>query len=757
MSGRRLRAVVCGTTFGQFYLAALAGLGDEFELAGVLAKGSARSVECARRFGVPLFTDPDQLPDDIDVACVVVRSGVMGGTGTELALRLLRRGIHVVQEQPVHHEDLVVCLREARRHGVRYRLGDLYVRLPAVRRFVAAARTLLAKQSAVYVDAVCSMQVAFPLVHLLGDALAGTVRPWRITAASGAADAPFALLNGVIGGVPLTVRVQNQVDPADPDNHIHLLHRVTIGTDSGSLTLSDTHGPVLWSPRLHIPDAVKNRFDFAAVESAHLGEPSTVLLGPAQPPSYRHILGELWPQAIGRDLVALRAGILGEPGAERPDQYHLTLCRMWQDVTSELGYPALRQGEEHQVFPVTELMAAVTGIEDEPAVQRPATSSEVSDGVVACAAAAAESHGAAVTARHSRTFVARLDEAVLSSMLLTLQRHGLLDDPGRGHTAEEILTTAGVAPQHHRLIARWLDVLVERRLISQEGCLFRGTQPVRTAAVERSWDLAAEAWTGRLGSAEFIDYLRLNAERLPELMRGEQQAALLLFPEGRTATADAVYRDTVTARYLNAAVGAAVRRLTPGASEGRTLRVLEVGAGTGATTEAVVRALGDQPCGQAPGIDYLFTDVSNFFVVPARERFAEYPWMRFGVLDIDRDLAKQGFRPGSLDVVIAAGVLNAARDTDATVCRLVDLLAPGGRLLITEPTREHLEITASQAFMMTPPEDARQQSGTTFLNQDQWLGVLSKAGLEDVRILPGEDHPLAPLGQRLFVARGPVC
>ncbi|MFC9331198.1 Gfo/Idh/MocA family oxidoreductase [Kitasatospora sp. NPDC057015] len=733
MSARRLKAVVCGTTFGQFYLAALAALPDEFEVAGVLARGSARSAECARRFGVPLYTDVDTLPDDIDLACVVVRSGVLGGPGTDLAISLLERGIHVVQEQPVHHDDLAACLRVARRHAVRYRLGDLYVRLPAVRRFVAAARVLLAGQPAVHIDASCSTQVAFPLVHLLGEAL-GAVRPWRISAA-GPGGGPFSLLTGAVGGVPLTLRVHNEVDPADPDNHLHLLHRVTIGTDSGSLTLTDTHGPVTWSPRLHIPDAVKNRFDFAGEGTAHLAEPGTVLLGPAQPPSYRRILGELWPAAIGADLLAQRAAILDEQGAERPEQAHLTFCRMWQDVTAALGYPALRPGQSHRTFPVAELSAAVAAVADE-------TTGGVTGDVLEAASAAAERTVRGITEQEVRTFVERLDQAVPASMLLALQDH-----LGTGRTAGEILAAARVAPAHHRLIGRWLRLLAERGLIRCEAGRFHGVEPVEEAAVGRAWDLAAESWTGRLGSAEFIDYLRRNADQLTELMTGRQHPALLLFPQGRTDTAQAVYRDTVTARYLNAAVGEAVRQI----ADGRALRVLEVGAGTGATTEAVIRSLADGP-GNAE-VDYLFTDVSQFFLAPARDRFAGQPWLRYGVFDIDRPADEQGLEPASFDVIIAAGVLNNAADTDATVRELAALLTPGGWLMVTEPTREHLEIMASQAFMMTTAEDARRDSESTFLSHSQWLEVLARAGLRTVRTLPGEGHPIAPLGQRLFLAR----
>lgn len=89
----RLRTLVCGSRFGQFYLEALKALPEQFELVGLLVKGGKRSKKCAERYGIPLYTEVDQLPADIDLACVVLRSGLMGGIGTEFSLKLLERGI----------------------------------------------------------------------------------------------------------------------------------------------------------------------------------------------------------------------------------------------------------------------------------------------------------------------------------------------------------------------------------------------------------------------------------------------------------------------------------------------------------------------------------------------------------------------------------------------------------------------------------------------------------------------------------------
>ncbi len=74
--------------------------GGAAELVGLLAQGSARSRELAHAFGIPLYTSPEQITKMPDIACIVVRSTVAGGTGTQLARHFLTRGVHVIQEHP---------------------------------------------------------------------------------------------------------------------------------------------------------------------------------------------------------------------------------------------------------------------------------------------------------------------------------------------------------------------------------------------------------------------------------------------------------------------------------------------------------------------------------------------------------------------------------------------------------------------------------------------------------------------------------
>lgn len=352
------RVLVCGTKFGQVYLESFRCADSPFQLAGILARGSDRSRTCARFYDTPLYTDVDQIPDDVDAACVVVRSGLLGGEGADLAQALLRRGLHVLQEHPLHHDELAACLKTARRHGVVYRLNSFYVNLAPVRRYLAMVRALVRRQPVRYVDAACGFQVAYALLDILGQALGG-FRPWGFVdippmppriAGLIDRDLPFRSIDGVLGGVPITLRVQNQLDPADPDNYAHLLHRVTVGTEGGALTLVGTHGPIVWSPRPDFPRQVREldatpHFADTSTDGDHLAVPSGVVLADEPAPSYREVFEHVWPDGVQYAVSRLREDVRSGVDPLRHGQYHLGLCTLWQDLTSRLGPPELVAAE----------------------------------------------------------------------------------------------------------------------------------------------------------------------------------------------------------------------------------------------------------------------------------------------------------------------------------------------------------------------------------------------------------------------------
>ena len=86
-----------------------------------------------------------------------------------------------------------------------------------------------------------------------------------------------------------------------------------------------------------------------------------------------------------------------------------------------------------------------------------------------------------------------------------------------------------------------------------------------------------------------------------------------------------------------------------------TLRVLEIGAGTGGTTAGALRDLTSE-YGERMYSEYGYTDVSAGFFVAAKERFKDYQNIQYAVLDISKDPVEQGFEAESYDLILASNV-----------------------------------------------------------------------------------------------------
>lgn len=139
------------------------------ELVGLLARGSARSRELAHAFGIPLYTSPEQITRMPDIACIVVRSTVAGGTGTQLARHFLTRGVHVIQEHPLHPDDISSLQTLAQEQGCCYWVNTFYPHTRAGRTWLRDAQQLrrcLAKTPPV-VHATTSRQLLYSTLDLL--------------------------------------------------------------------------------------------------------------------------------------------------------------------------------------------------------------------------------------------------------------------------------------------------------------------------------------------------------------------------------------------------------------------------------------------------------------------------------------------------------------------------------------------------------------------------------------------------------------
>ena len=120
-----------------------------------------------------------------------------------------------------------------------------------------------------------------------------------------------------------------------------------------------------------------------------------------------------------------------------------------------------------------------------------------------------------------------------------------------------------------------------------------------------------------------------------------------------------------------------------------SLRVLEIGAGTGAATKSILKDLAPSD-GQILYSQYVYTDISTGIFVAAKENFKDYPNIEYATLDISKGLAGQGFEGREFDLVIASNVIHATKSLQDSLQNVRKLLAPNGRFFLTELNSTYL-------------------------------------------------------------------
>ncbi|MFD7921316.1 SDR family NAD(P)-dependent oxidoreductase [Streptomyces sp. NPDC059740] len=297
--------------------------------------------------------------------------------------------------------------------------------------------------------------------------------------------------------------------------------------------------------------------------------------------------------------------------------------------------------------------------------------------------------------------------------------HHLL--PSRKHSSFGLadLVEAGVEPKHAKL----LDVLLPQAV----------GHGVLTATGPDAWGLPAVPRPEELFSRLLEDFpdqsvtaltYGVCAGRLADVLTGDANPLELLFSESDHLVQRFYEAGAFFAPHTHALVGW-VRDIVDGWPDDRPLRILEVGAGTGATTAALLPHLPPER------VHYTFTDVSPAFFPAAEKRFATYDFLTHKVLDADRDPVAQGFEPGAYDLVIAANILHATPDISRALRGMATLLTDGGQLIALET--HSVELLAPvfgllDSFWLSTDQGVRPAG--PLVPYDRWPELLADCGFE---------------------------
>jgi SAM-dependent methyltransferase len=328
-----------------------------------------------------------------------------------------------------------------------------------------------------------------------------------------------------------------------------------------------------------------------------------------------------------------------------------------------------------------------------------------------------------------------------------LRRLDVVDQLEEWRSADELCDMLSFQPRFRFALSWVLERVVET------GCM-----EVRVDGNTRSYHLRRTPWEPQLAqlravginidpaNAATLDLLDHATSLYPAVGRGDQSGdQSVIGPQGIGLWLNYFNNDNLTYAVNNwvSAVVAADRLSTR-----PRLRILEVGAGPGSATEALLRCLDER--GLLPRLErYLITEPNAFFRRRGQRELAKrYPdlALEWDALDINSPWDAQGIVSGEFDLVYAVNVLHISKDLLFSLNQARSALKENGWLVIGECLRPHpnqtiypelmFQILESFTDVQTNPE-FRPNPG--FLTANQWRRAFTRAGFQGVEVAPDID------------------
>ncbi len=301
-------------------------------------------------------------------------------------------------------------------------------------------------------------------------------------------------------------------------------------------------------------------------------------------------------------------------------------------------------------------------------------------------------------------------------------------------------TSAGVLPLYERLLARYVALLAEASVIRETAAGWVFGEKVDLPDTDHLWRQLVRDYPASL--AELLLVGRCGT-KLAAILTGQADPLESL----SLGTLEHLYESDPEFEVYNAAIADVVGELVRTWPANRTLKILEIGAGTGGVASSVL------PCLPEDRTEYVFTDVSDVFLTRAEGRFSDHSFVRYALLDIERDPAEQGFAGQEYDLVIAANVLHATTDLRRTLQSVRGLIRPGGQLMLLEAHEvPGLDLTFALLKDWWKFEDLEVRQSWPLLAAEKWSSLFAELGFEDVATLNDGEVNLEP-AQSVILAR----
>ena len=347
--------------------------------------------------------------------------------------------------------------------------------------------------------------------------------------------------------------------------------------------------------------------------------------------------------------------------------------------------------------------------------------------------------------------VSEFEEYIHYLLYHVFQRMGFFREISRTYHKDKLREKLCILPRYLRLYEAILDILINARLIEitdHDHISFCSNVSLSSEKVDESFGSNFEKKKQLINKypdlKAYLNLVDTCLSALPEVLTGKKNYMEVLFPNGSMRQVESAYKGNKFADGCNHAIAAMVKSYIDKRvhlDSDTIVRILEVGAGTGGTSQFIFEAI--KETGKQNNVKYYFTDISPAFTQYGSNAYADkYPFVEFDILNINKNSEEQGIEIDSIDIILASNVLHASRFIENTLIYLKRLLKTNGLLLINEITE--LQSFLTLTFGLTDgwwhyEDEENRIKGSPLIHRKKWLQLLSNSGYRKINFLNLEE------------------
>lgn len=302
------------------------------------------------------------------------------------------------------------------------------------------------------------------------------------------------------------------------------------------------------------------------------------------------------------------------------------------------------------------------------------------------------------------------------------------------YTFEEIIKDLKVIPKYKHFAEYFIMILNHNNLAEVKGNSIKISPKIIEMNVE---EIIKEGKKLYPQFAMKLDFILQCINQYDVVFKGMKEGNSVLYPEGRYDTILKIGENTPDISrepiYINS-FPKIIRYFINKMKGSSTVRILELGSGTGIITWPLLEELKDL------NVEYYFTDFGKSFIALAKEKVRKmnYKNVVFKQYNIEKNYAEQGFEGETFDFVISMNVMQVSHNFNDAVKNVSGLLKKNGIFACVQAfVSDNINyLTYGYApGWWNYEEDPLRKGKNIMLPHYEWKNMLNKLGFKNINII----------------------